>query len=234
MEAIEHKPVGVYAPRAARFKGVAGLPARLKRQIEFRGDGKPREPRRIAWLMRFLEIGDGPQAARDVGYSVKSAANQAWSLRQDFAPIIRQALEVQGVMDLPLARAILLKAMRAYDPDARITVRKVMKDGSVEEWETFDPARAGSANAMAATKAAEAYMDRFGMPKVTKLDVKESVEEGSLEDFRLLIDRMVAGAGIDAVRQMPWVMEHREYREYLVGKYGGVKDVTPVGIEAQG
>lgn len=72
-------------------------------------------------------------------------------------------------------------------------------------------------------------MDRFGMPKNLKID---QTGDGVVTDFRLLIDRLVAEEGLEAVKRMPTVMSHREYREYFeagmkAGKWGsGMIDIT--------
>ena len=200
-----------------RFRGLNGLPQALRNQVEFLPSGRPRAPAKVVWFYRFLETGDDPQSARDAGYSKKTSANMGWNLRQEFAPLILKAMKYKGASDLPFARAILLRVMRAYDPEAKIPVTKHLRGGGVEIYETFDPARAGPAMATAAVKAAETYMDRFRLPKTERHEI--IAEDDVTADFRLLIDRMVASVGLDSVRQMA-IMERREYRDYLEGKYG--------------
>jgi len=211
------------------------LPAGLRRKIEFFPSGRARDRRRVAWLYRYLETGDGAQAARDVGFPEGSAANAAWHMRMEYSAIIVEAVKYYGATVLPLAVAVLSRAMRAYDPDARIVVVKEMRDGTVLRYTDADPARSSAQVAMAAVKAAAELMDRCGMPKSTTVEFKPD-EAGipGADDFRLLIDRMVGMAGLDAVRRMPWVMTHREYRDYVVGKYGEIEDVTPVGLSGAG
>lgn len=220
-----------YKPQAQRFKGIAGLPHTLRRRIEFWPDGKEREPRRVAWFYRYLEIGDGAEAAREVGYSKDSSASTASRLKQEFAPLVLEALRYQGVADLPVARAVLLRAMRVYDPEAKVEEVRKLANGDEVRRMVPDMAKAGAAVGMMAVKAAEAYMDRLGMPRAMEIKL-ETGEDATKDDFRLLIDRAVAGMGLDAVRQMGWLMSNREYREYVEEKYGAVKDVTPgVGEE---
>lgn len=202
----------------------------MRREIEFLPNGDPRTEKQVAWFYLHLETGDAAQAARDAGYSEKSAANIGWNLKRDFASLIFKAMQYQGVVDLPFARATLLKVMRAYDPDAQVESVRVFKDGSTEAHMIPDPAKAGAPMGAIAIKAAEAYMDRFGLPKQTNLVIDHG-ESDVGDDFRKLIDRLVVGGGLDSVRQNTSIMAHKEYRDYLEGKYGKLKEIEEITEE---
>lgn len=213
-----------------RYRGIAGLPSHIRKAIEFTPAGKARSRRRVVWFFRYMEMGDASQAARDAGYPAKYSAQTGHFLRQEFAPLIFKAMQYQGVMDLPLMRATLVGIVRGYDPTATVTSRRVLRDGSVEEYEIPDPAKAGAPMAAVAVKAIETYFDRFGVPKTTNLNI--SHDEGDVgADFRLLIDRLVGSAGLEAVLRMPTIMGHKEYRDYVMKKWGEPEEEDPKVIE---
>ena len=206
------------------------LPPALRAKLEITDGGSDRKEEEVGWYYRYLEMGDAAEAARFVGYPDDKAAAAGRRLKVKFAGIIREGLLYVGQTDLPVAKATLMRVMNAYDPDARITVKKTLKNGDTLEYEDADPVRSSPAAASAATKAAESLMDRLGMPKGFVLEV---VESGRDRDFRQQVDFLVAQEGVAAVRLMPSIMGFREYREYFeegvaAGKYGqGVIDITP-------
>lgn len=210
------------------------LPAALRSKIEITEAGNDRPEKEVAWFYRYLECGDHILAALDVGYEDDEASAQGRRLKNRYAEFIREGLIHVGQADLPLAAETLRKVMRAYDPSARIKVRKELRNGDVLEYEDADPVRSSPAMASAAVKAAESFADRFGLPKVTKFeDNRESAES---QDFRLLIDNLVSKEGLEAVRRLPTIMDHLEYRKYFedslaAGKYGqGIIDVTSTDV----
>ena len=218
-----------------KYQIIQVLPPGLRSKIEITEHGTDRDEREVAWYYRFLEIGNARGAALDVGYPDDKAGTRASGLKKKFAGLILEGLMFVGQSDLPLAAATLRLVMRTYDPDATIEVTKYDREGNVSETYTApDPGRAVPGMASAAVKAAESYMDRFGMPKGLKIDLGAG---GEGDDFRLLIDRLVAEEGIEAVLRMPTVMAHKEYRDYFEkkmasGEWGpGTVDITDEVIE---
>lgn len=206
------------------------LPPALRAKLEIDRHDNDRDEREVAWYYRFLEMGNETEAALFAGFEDDKAAHHGRRLKKKFAGIIREGLVYVGQADLPLALETLRRVMRAYDPEARISVVKTLKNGDVLEYEDADPVRSSPAAASAAVKAAESYMDRLGMPKGFVLEI---VESGADKDYRMMVDQIVAQEGVAAVRLMPSIMGFREYREYFeegvaAGKYGqGIIDVTP-------
>ena len=200
------------------------LPAALRAKVEIGERGVDRPEREVAWFYRFLEIGDHIAAALAVGYEDGKAAAAGRRLKAKYAPHIREALVHVGQADLPLAAETLRRVMRSYDPDARIRVVKTMRNGDVLEYEDADPVKSSPAAAAAAVKAAESYLDRFGLPKGLKIEMDG--QDTAESDFRSLIDRLVADEGLEAVRRFPTIMKNYEYRRYFedkvaAGEYDG-------------
>lgn len=208
------------------------LPPALRAKLEIDDHDNDRDEREVAWYYRYLEMGSAKEAAVFAGYDDDKATAAGSRLSRKFAGIILEGLQYVGQTDLPVAKATLMRIMAAYDPDARIKVKKTLKNGDVLEYMDADPVASSSGAAQAALKAAEAVLDRWGMPKNVKL---EMVESGVAQDYRAQIDETVAREGVAAVRLMQTIMGHREYREYFEGKYGqGVIDITPGPVTASG
>lgn len=212
------------------------LPPALRAKLEITDGGSDRKEEEVGWYYRYLEMGDAAEAARFVGFEDDKAAAAGRRLKVKFAGIIREGLLYVGQTDLPVAKATLMRVMNAYDPDARILVKKTLKNGDVLEYEDADPVRSSPAAASAAVKAAESLLDRLGMPKGFVLTVEDSKDI----DYRARIDETVFREGVAAVRLMPTIMGFRENREYFEegvasGKYRqGVIDITPGPMTASG
>lgn len=219
-----------------RHRGVERLPASIRKRIDFTPTGRRRSEKRKLWLYRFAETGDAAQSARDAGYPLKYAQVIGSKLKAEFmnSGLILDLARAVGVMEVPAMLEVLRTVALAYDPNATVEMEQSMRDGSVKRWVGADPVKASSQQASASAKAAAEYLDRLGMPRETSVNLRDEGDGGSSEDFREMLVQMLKGLGTDAVVQIPWVMERRDYRDFVLEQIerGAVKpptiDVTPL------
>jgi len=214
------------------------LPGSLQGKVQIHPSGRERDRKEVYWYYRFLEIGDHKRAAIDAGYPPDKAADIGRRLKYRFADEIAEAMPHIGKASLPLAHATLVHIMEAYQPGKTVTVTRHMKNGVSEERE--EPhVLASPAMATVAERAAETVMDRFGLPRMQELHLRE--QDPSEVDFRKRIDIVVQEVGVEAARRARIITEFAEHREYFLAKliagdydayrYDDIIDVTPERVE---
>ena len=187
------------------------IPRWMREAVGRRPNGQLRSKIRVAWLFRYFETGDMKQAAIDVGYSPKYASGVVKSLKFEFAPFLAHAGKFERLWAEPQALAFHREMM---DKGLRIL------SGKMKEGETKVDVKLAASYLGLAGKSADSILDRGDMARglaIQGIDTGPEKVAGTVEggDTFGILRELVRNAGIDAVRQMPMVMNHARYRAYV-------------------
>ena len=182
------------------------IPRWMREAAGRRPNGQMRSKMRVAWFFRFMETGDMKQSALDVGYSKARLIGVVNSLKFEFSHLLAHAGKFERLWAEPLALAFH-KEMMAKG------IKILSGEDSVDA--KFEASYLGLAG-----KSADSILDRGDMSRglaLQGIDTGPEKTAGMVEggDTFGILRELVRNAGIDAVRQMPMVMDHARYRAYV-------------------
>lgn len=181
------------------------VPRWIKNKVELLPNGKKRAPKEIAWFFRMLETGSAEQAVGEIWTKLaeQNIKWKAWELKQRHRDLLAQAVKFQRAFIEPRSLRMFDYAMEvAMHPDNRDNPQMLM----------------------VGVKAAGEILDRGGMPKGARIhgldtDPDDGKDQLTEHDSFKLIDQLVSAEGIDAVRYMKIIRDHKRFREYVTERW---------------
>lgn len=187
------------------------IPRHMREAAGRRPNGQLRSKIRVAWFFRYMETGDMKQSAIDVGYSRRWVDGAVRSLKLEFAHLLVHAGKFERLWSEPMALAFHKEMM---DKGLKIL------SGELKEGEKKLDDKVAASLLGLAGKSADSILDRGDMARglaVQGINTGPDQAVGMIEggDSFGMLRELVKRAGIDAVRQMPMVMNHARYRAYV-------------------
>ena len=231
-EAAEPKRNRSFGAKAKR-RGKDLLTQEIKSQVERIAGG---DKRQSEWFFRYIETGDASAAAEEVGYEAKQRSWVGGWLTKKYYPLIVEAVMLKRAAIEPLAIAWHEEVLRTEHMVPLLKRRWLPEGGSVEEAvldENGQMVKVPDPRIMTVkNRSADSILDRGVMPKGLALHGTSPVPagEGPSRDFRILLERLVDDfggglVGAAKVLELPSVVNHKEYRDFLMQRYPQPKQI---------